>query len=102
MAYAPDLSRLLTPGARYADEHDEYMIEPHPSGTSRRPDRRHLPAAENLCGSGQPGTTWTLPGCPRPGMHLNCPGRYAFTTQPPADLRPLRDPNARDAADDDF
>jgi hypothetical protein len=28
--------------------------------------------------------------------HLNCLGRYAFTTQPPAKLRPLRDPNARD------
>ena len=32
MAYTPDLSRLLTPGARYADEHDEYVIEPHPIG----------------------------------------------------------------------
>jgi TnpA family transposase len=32
--------------------------------------------------------------------HLNCLGRYAFTTQPPTELRPLRDPNARDAEDD--
>jgi hypothetical protein len=32
--------------------------------------------------------------------HVNCPGRYAFTTQPPAELRPLRDPNARDGEDD--
>lgn len=32
--------------------------------------------------------------------HLNCLGRYAFTTQPPAELRPLRDPNARDGEDD--
>jgi hypothetical protein len=32
--------------------------------------------------------------------HLNCLGRYAFTTQPSAELRPLRDPNARDAEDD--
>jgi hypothetical protein len=31
--------------------------------------------------------------------HLNCLGRYAFTTQPPAELRPLRDPNARDSED---
>jgi TnpA family transposase len=29
-----------------------------------------------------------------------CHGRYAFTTQPPAELRPLRDPNARDGEDD--
>jgi TnpA family transposase len=27
-------------------------------------------------------------------------GRYAFTTQPPAEPRPLRDPNARDGEDD--
>ena len=32
--------------------------------------------------------------------HLNCLGRYAFTTQPPAELRPLRDPKARDGEDD--
>jgi len=32
--------------------------------------------------------------------HLNCLGRYAFTTQPPVELRPLRDPNARDGEDD--
>jgi len=38
----------------------------------------------------------------RPHAHLNCLGRYAFTTQPPTELRTLRDPNARDdsAADD--
>jgi hypothetical protein len=34
--------------------------------------------------------------------HLNCLGRYAFTTQPPAELRPLRDPAARDAEEDEF
>ncbi len=28
--------------------------------------------------------------------HLNCLGRYAFTSQPPAGLRPLRDPDTRD------
>jgi hypothetical protein len=34
--------------------------------------------------------------------HLNCLGRYAFTTQPPAELRPVRDPAARDAEEDGF
>ena len=34
--------------------------------------------------------------------HVNCLGRYAFTAQPPAKLRPLRDPDARDGEDDDF
>ena len=33
-------------------------------------------------------------------QHLNCLGRYAFTTQQQAKLRPLRDPNARDGEDD--
>jgi len=33
--------------------------------------------------------------------HLNCLGRYAFTTQPHAELRPLRDPDARDGEDDE-
>jgi hypothetical protein len=36
-----------------------------------------------------------------PRFHLHyCLGRYAFTTQPPAELRPLRDPKARDGEDD--
>jgi hypothetical protein len=39
-------------------------------------------------------------------LPVRCPdknvlGRYAFTIQPPAELRPLRDPNARDSEDDD-
>lgn len=33
--------------------------------------------------------------------HLNCLGRYAFTTAPPTGLRPLRDPSTRDSAEDD-
>lgn len=33
--------------------------------------------------------------------HLNCLGRYAFTSQPPTELRLLRDPAARDGEDDD-
>ena len=31
----------------------------------------------------------------------HCLGRYAFTTQPLAELRLLRDPNARDGEDDE-
>lgn len=33
--------------------------------------------------------------------HLNCLGRYAFTTQPSGRLRPLRDPNTPDSGEDD-
>ncbi len=32
--------------------------------------------------------------------HLNCLGRYAFTSAPPAGLRPLRDPSATDDTDE--
>ena len=32
MPYAPDLNRLLTAGAKYADETHEYAIELHPAG----------------------------------------------------------------------
>ena len=34
--------------------------------------------------------------------HLNCLGRYAFTTQAQAGLRPLRDPTTHDDTDDEF
>lgn len=39
-AVCPDLSRLLTPGARYADQHDEYVIEPPPLGDVMFPSAR--------------------------------------------------------------
>jgi hypothetical protein len=35
--YSPDLDRLLTEGARYRDERDEYVIERHPAGEVRLP-----------------------------------------------------------------
>jgi hypothetical protein len=31
---------------------------------------------------------------------VNCLGRYAFSAQPAAELRPLGDPDARDSEDD--
>jgi hypothetical protein len=34
--------------------------------------------------------------------HLNCLGRYAFTTRTAEGLRPLRDPTTRDDADDEL
>jgi len=40
------------------------------------------------------------PAVPGQARAPQCLGRYAFTTQPPAELRPLRDPNARDGEDD--
>jgi hypothetical protein len=35
--YSPDLDRLLTEGARYRDERDEYVIERHAAGEVRLP-----------------------------------------------------------------
>ena len=63
---------------------------------------RYLDAiVESLRGSGQPVRDEAAARLsPLGHAHLNCLGRYAFTTQPPAELRPLRDPNARDGADD--
>jgi TnpA family transposase len=56
---------------------------------------------ESLRGSGQPVRDEAVARLsPLGHAHLNCLGRYAFTTQPPAELRPLRDPNARDGEDD--
>lgn len=37
MPYSPDLGRLLTEGARYRDEQDEYVIERHAAGEVRLP-----------------------------------------------------------------
>ena len=63
---------------------------------------RYLDAiVESLRGSGQPVRDEAVARLsPLGHAHLNCLGRYAFTTQPPAELRPLRDPNARDGEDD--
>ena len=63
---------------------------------------RYLDAIiEHLRGSGQPVCDEDVARLsPLGHAHLNCLGRYAFTTQPPAELRPLRDPNARDGEDD--
>jgi TnpA family transposase len=63
---------------------------------------RYLDAiVESLRGSGQPVRDEDAARLsPLGRAHLNCLGRYAFTTQPPAELRPLRDPNARDGEDD--
>jgi len=62
---------------------------------------RYLDAiVENLRGSGQPVHDEDVARLsPLGHAHVNC--RYAFTVQPPAELRPLRDPNARDSEDDD-
>ena len=62
---------------------------------------RYLDAiVEQLRGDGVPVRDEDVARLSRLGhAHLNCLGRYAFTTQPPAELRPLRDLNARDDAD---
>ena len=63
---------------------------------------RYLDAiVESRRGSGQPVRDEAVAQLsPLGHAHLNCPGRYAFTTQPPAERRPLRDPSARDGEDD--
>lgn len=63
---------------------------------------RYLDAiVEHLRGSGQPVHDEDVARLsPLGHAHLNCLGRYAFTTQPTAELRPLRDPNAHDSEDD--
>lgn len=63
---------------------------------------RYLDAiVESLRGSGQPVRDEAAARLsPLGHAHLNCLGRYALTTQPPAELRPLRDPNVRDGEDD--
>ena len=65
---------------------------------------RYLDAiVEHLRGAGQPVRDEDVARLsPLGHAHLNCLGRYAFTTQPPAELRPLRDPAARDAEEDEF
>ena len=63
---------------------------------------RYLDAiVESLRGSGQPVRDEAAARLsPLGHARLNVLGRYAFTTQPPAELRPLRDPDARDGEDD--
>jgi hypothetical protein len=65
---------------------------------------RYLDAiVEHLRGAGQPVHDEDVARLsPLGHAHLNCLGRYAFTTQPPAELRPLRDPAARDAEEDEL
>ncbi len=64
---------------------------------------RYLDAIlENLRDSGQPVREEDIARLsPLGHAHLSCLGRYALTTQPRAELRPLRDPNARDDGDAD-
>ncbi len=66
---------------------------------------RYLDAiVENLCSSsGQPVREEDVARLsPLGHAHLNCLGRYAFTSQPLTQLRPLRDPAAPDSEDDEF
>jgi len=62
MSYAPDLSRLLTPGARYADQHDEYVIEPHPLGDVTFPTGEVVGCDPLAADDAEPFTVRVAPG----------------------------------------
>src|ERR1700759_2759477 len=62
MAYAPALSRLLTPGARYADEHDEYVIEPHRIGDVTFPTGQVVGCDPLTADDAEPFTVAVAPG----------------------------------------
>jgi hypothetical protein len=62
MAYAPDLTRLLTPGARYADKHDEYLIEPHPVGDVTFPTGEVVGCDPLTADDAEPFTVGVAPG----------------------------------------
>jgi hypothetical protein len=62
MAYTPDLSRLLTPGARYADEHDDYAIEPHPLGDVTFPTGQVVGCDPLTADDAEPFTVAVAPG----------------------------------------
>lgn len=62
--------------------------------------RRHRPGRDAARPGRLTGSQAVARLSPLGHAHLNCLGRDAFTTQPPAERRPLRDPSARAGADD--
>ncbi|MGN9763581.1 DUF4241 domain-containing protein [Micromonospora sp. SD12] len=62
MPYTPDLDRLLTPGARFADEHATYVMEVHPVGDVVLPTGRVVGCDPVACPEDEPFTVEVAPG----------------------------------------
>ena len=62
MPYTPDLDRLLTPGARFADEHATYVMEVHPVGDVVLPTGRVVGCDPVACPEDEPFTVGVAPG----------------------------------------
>ncbi|MER7888653.1 DUF4241 domain-containing protein [Micromonospora sp. NPDC094482] len=62
MPYTPDLDRLLTPGARFADEHGAYVVEAYPVGDIVLPTGRVVGCDPLVCPEAEPFTVTVAPG----------------------------------------
>ncbi|MCM0673987.1 DUF4241 domain-containing protein [Micromonospora phytophila] len=62
MPYTPDLARLLTPGARYTDEHGTYVVEAHPAGEIVLPTGQVVGCDPLVCPDAEPFTVTVPPG----------------------------------------
>ncbi|MEH1098150.1 DUF4241 domain-containing protein [Micromonospora sp. CPCC 205561] len=62
MPYTPDLDRLLTPGARFADAHATYVMEAHPVGDVVLPTGRVVGCDPVVCPDDEPFTVGVAPG----------------------------------------
>ncbi|MFG2099496.1 DUF4241 domain-containing protein [Micromonospora echinaurantiaca] len=62
MPYAPDLHRLLTPGAHYADEHGTYVIKAHPVDDVVLPTGQVVGCDPLVCPEAEPFTVTVPPG----------------------------------------
>ncbi|MDG4807406.1 DUF4241 domain-containing protein [Micromonospora sp. WMMD1120] len=62
MPYTPDLDRLLTPGARFTDEHGGYLIEVHPVDDIVLPTGQVVGCDPLVCPDAEPFTVAVPPG----------------------------------------
>ncbi|WP_406060058.1 DUF4241 domain-containing protein [Micromonospora sp. NBC_00860] len=62
MPYTPDLDRLLTPGARFTDQHGAYLIEAHAAGDVVLPTGQVVGCDPLVCPEAEPFTVTVPPG----------------------------------------
>ncbi|MEU7926575.1 DUF4241 domain-containing protein [Micromonospora sp. NPDC049801] len=62
MPHTPDLDRLLTPGARFTDEHGAYLVEAHPLGDVVLPTGRVVGCDPLVVPEAEPYTVTVAPG----------------------------------------
>jgi hypothetical protein len=62
MPLTPDLDRLLIPGARFTDEHGEYLVEAHPVDDIVLPTGRVVGCDPLVCPEAEPFTVGVAPG----------------------------------------